>query len=147
MPKIKLTQEKYSLVDVEDYGELSTNSWCLSSSGYAKRGTKKLGKTTIHYMHRQIMGYPQGYVDHINGDKLDNRRKNLRVVNQSINGHNRHKINKNNTSGHRGIWFDRSRNKYCAEIWVNYKKYSKRFDTLTEALKQRNKWEEQLCSR
>lgn len=142
MQKIELTQGKYAIVDNDDFGRLSFNSWCLADSGYAKRGTKSNGKTTIHYMHRQITGAKIGeYVEHINGDKLDNRKANLRLVTQSINGHNRHGLNKNNTSGYRGVRFDRSRCKYTAEIWINYKKVSKRFDTIGEAIDQRKLWE------
>ena len=80
MQKIELTQGKYAIVDNDDFGRLSFNSWCLADSGYAKRGTKSNGKTTIHYMHRQITGAKIGeYVDHINGDKLDNRIENLEL--------------------------------------------------------------------
>jgi hypothetical protein len=44
-------------------------------------------------------------VDHINGDKSDNRRINLRVVTHKDNIDNRTKLNKNNTSGVRGVYF------------------------------------------
>lgn len=50
-----------------------------------------LGNGRKEYLHRFIMNPPKGYrVDHINGDSLDNRRKNLRLVDRSTNGHNRH---------------------------------------------------------
>lgn len=145
MPRIEITQGKYALVDYEDYTGLIRNRWCISDTGYAKRGTKSKGKTTIHYMHRQIMDYPKGSVDHINGDKLDNRKSNLRVVDQSVNGHNRKGLNKNNTSGYRGIWYDKYRNAYVAEIWVQYRKKSKRFQNLKDAIIQRKSWEDTLC--
>lgn len=142
MSKIKLTQGKVAIVDEEDYYNLSKNKWCISDNGYAKRGTKSNKKITIHYMHRQVMGYPKGKViDHINGNKLDNRKSNLRIVDQSTNGHNRRQLNKNNTSGYRGITYDKKRDKFVAEIWINYKKKSKRFNTLQQALKQRKAWE------
>lgn len=144
MQVIKLSRGQTCKVDKELLQELNKNSWYMATNGYARRGTKKNGKTTIHYMYRQIMGYPKGVVDHINGDKLDNRKSNLRVVNQSVNGHNRHGLNRNNKSGINGVYYDKARNKYVAEIWKNYKKISKRFDSKKQAIKQRKDWE-QLC--
>lgn len=141
MRNLELSRGQTVIIDDDAYSELAKNSWYLATNGYARRGTKKNKKTTIHYMHRQIMGYPDGYVDHINGNKLDNRKENLRAVSASVNGHNRHVLNKNNTSGHKGVTLDKKRNKFVAEIWVNYKKISKRFDTIEEAVKQRKDWE------
>jgi hypothetical protein len=67
-------------VDAEDFARLNDGPWHLAS-GYACR---KNGKAV--YMHRRIMGAQKGqYIDHINGDKLDNRRSNLRFCNQSQN--------------------------------------------------------------
>lgn len=145
MKKLKLSTGQYAIVDDEDYEKLSISFWCLSSGGYARRGTKTKGKTTTHYMHRELLGYPKGCVDHINGNKLDNRKSNLRAVNQSINQHNRHVINCNNTSGYAGITIDKNRNKFVAEIWINYKKKTKRFESLKDAIRQRQQWEQELC--
>lgn len=144
MLKIPLTQNKYALVDRGDYRELTKNSWCFSDTGYAKRGTKSKGKTTIHYMHRQIMKPNKGeYIDHINGNKLDNRRANLRICTQSVNGLNRKGINKNNTSGVRGVYYDKARGLYSAEIMVNRKKiYIGRYEKIDEAKRARQKAED-----
>lgn len=54
-------------------------------------------------------------VDHVNGDYEDNRKENLRLSDSSENGMNRGK-NKNNTSGVKGVMFDKSRGKYTAVI-------------------------------
>lgn len=123
MCKIELTKGCYALIDCEDLPLLNKNSWCVSSNGYAKRGTKSKGKTTIHYMHRVVTRAKKGeYVDHINGNRLDNRKSNLRVCDQSVNGLNRTSLNSNNTTGFAGVWFDKRRNKYSAEVMVNRKK-------------------------
>jgi len=55
-------------------------------------------------MHHLVIGYPPSgeQVDHINRNKLDNRRENLRFVSQSVNTMNRGKL-KNNTSGYIGV--------------------------------------------
>lgn len=78
-----LGRGKHTLVDADDYEWLSHWSWNLSRRGYASatitvsRGVKKK-----LCMHRLIMGTPmRGWeTDHINRDRLDNRRANLRIV-------------------------------------------------------------------
>jgi hypothetical protein len=73
--------------------------------------------------------WPSGNIDHINGDPKDNRIANLRICNQSQNNANA-KPNRRNTSGYRGVCFDKSRNKYVCRVG---KKHVGRFDTPTEA--------------
>lgn len=61
---------------------------------------------------------PEGtQVDHINGDRLDNRIENLRLVTQSQNQSNR-KINSSNTSGVKGVWWNAQCNKWQVSIQV-----------------------------
>jgi hypothetical protein len=60
-------------------------------------------------------------IDHINGNPLDNRWRNLRLATNSQNQWNRDK-QCNNTSGHKGVW--RKGNRWAATIWVNNKKLS-----------------------
>lgn len=85
-------------------------------------------------MHRLLMTSPTGtMVDHINGNGLDNRKENLRVVTNSQNLMNRGK-NKNNTSGYKGVLWDKVRNKWIALIGFNNKNiYLGRFFTKNEA--------------
>lgn len=92
----------------------------LSSSGDRKY-VKLSGKV---YLHRAIaermIGGPLGrqVVDHMNGDSLDNRRANLRVVSHMENIRNRTKLNKNNTSGHMGVRFKVERQRWQAYIML-----------------------------
>lgn len=68
-------------------------------------------------MHRQILGLPLRDVrqsDHINGDRLDNRRANLRVVTNAQNSQNKTRLNSNNTSGHKGVYWNKARGKWQA---------------------------------
>lgn len=95
------------LVDDEDYERLNKYKWCLSVAGYPCKSWRVDGRKTVILMHRMIMadeGYPLkgNDVDHINRDKLDNRKSNLRVVSHKENGWNLSK-NKNNTSGYPGV--------------------------------------------
>lgn len=67
--------------------------------------------------------WPDGFIDHINGDKLDNRIANLRVVTKSENCHNVG-LRKTNTTGLTGIVFDERKKKWRARISVSGKRHS-----------------------
>jgi len=111
MKKIKLTRGKLAIVDDEDFDFLNQWKWCFISSGYAGRAeriNKKRGKFIL--MHRLINKTPIGFeTDHLNRNKLDNRRSNLKTVTMSQNKMNTG-VQSNNTSGHKGVhWFKRDR--------------------------------------
>lgn len=136
MKKIKLTKGKYAIVDDEDFEFLSQFNWQCDSSGYAVRdiGGRKNKKRTL--MHSLLNKTPKGFhTDHINRNKLDNRKVNLRTTTPSQNILNS-KISKNNTSGYKGVqWY---KNRWVARIKFNYKTmYLGRFKLLSEALNTR----------
>ena len=115
MKRIPLYKKKiivdYAVVDDEDYEIVSLMKWRKSPRGYAVAKRSEL-------MHRIIMNPDSGlYIDHINHDKLDNRRANLRVVTQKMNMANR-VLNKNNKTGVKGVQF--FRNKYRVFIGAKY---------------------------
>jgi hypothetical protein len=128
MKYIKLTQGKKVMVDNLDFKWLNQWKWSYGKRGYATR-TIYLGKIDEKYkvknvyMHRLINKTPVGkQTDHINRNKLDNQRKNLRTVSKSINLHNVG-LRSTNTSGYKGVSFDRKRNRWEAYITVYYKKF------------------------
>jgi hypothetical protein len=94
--EIPLTNKKgqvlgIAIVDAEDYELVSQVRWYLIK-GYAHRSVKTEGKFIGLKMHREIIDAPKGVqVDHINGNKLDNRKINLRLCNNSQNQVNRGK--------------------------------------------------------
>src|SRR3990167_5692086 len=105
MKEIPLTKGKIALVDDEDFEWLSVYSWQFHNKGYANRieGWKKGNRHHI-LMHRQIMQPPNGLVvDHINGNRLDNRRSNLRICEYWQNGKNRIDA-KPHQSKYRGVY-------------------------------------------
>ena len=120
-----------------DYHELSKYAWHISPQGYAKRnGSKIVTGSPYTLMHRMILGLQdrEKMVDHKNGDKLDNRRENLRIVDNQGNQANS-KIPKNNTSGYKGVTWDKYRSKWIAQIMVNHRhRYLGRFDNITDAV-------------
>jgi hypothetical protein len=127
MKKIALTQGKFAKVDDFNYEVLNKFKWYAKKSGkmfYAYRNLK--GKSVL--MHAFIVGTPKGKdTDHIDGDGLNNQENNLRICTHSQNVINRGKY-KNNTSGFKGVFWDKKEKKWKVEIRVNKeKKYIGRF--------------------
>lgn len=93
--KIRLDRERFALVDAEDYGRLSRHRWfAVSQEGKWARAIRfhtKDGVRKAFYMSREILGItrPGIFVDHINGDTLDNRKANLRITDARGNQENR----------------------------------------------------------
>lgn len=132
MKEIILTQGKVALVDDEDFERLNKHKW-YCRNGYAVRMTKfSLGKRQAILMHREIISPPQGLVvDHINGDGLDNRKKNLRACTHAENIRNQ-KLNRLNTTGYKGVCVNSK--KWIARIKINGKLlYLGRYNTPEEA--------------
>lgn len=118
------------LVDDKHKEWLSDYSWCIAVNGYAVARIQ--GK--VVYMHRLLLLADKGQVvDHINGNKLDNRFSNLRLCTNAQNARNQ-KIRSNNTSGFKGVSWDKSHRKYHAYIKVNYRrKHLGYFDDIVDA--------------
>ena len=102
MREIPLTQGKVAIVDDADYAAVSQYAWHFNAcTGYAGRRDWQAKRYVL--MHRYIMAAPQGMeVDHINGDKLDNRRSNLRLATTLQNSHNT-ASQKGARSGYKGV--------------------------------------------
>ena len=137
MRQIELTQDKYALVDDEDYDFLAGLKWHAVKRGdnyYVQRTIIVKGVTKYIHMHREIMNPPRWMVvDHINGDALDNTRENLRVCTQGQNACNR-KSSKNSASKYLGVSWDSEKRRWRAQIRTNSKaKKLGRFKTELEA--------------
>lgn len=105
----------------------------ISPSGYRVIAYKGMR----FYTHRVIFLMNNGYlpkcIDHIDGNPKNNNIENLREASQGQNLCNR-VIGKNNTSGIKGVWWDKARNKWSAEIMLDgKKKYLGRFVDKSEA--------------
>jgi hypothetical protein len=124
MAEIKTKSGHVILVDDEDFERFGQHGWYLDSHGYPTRNVphpSRPGKRTTEKLHRAIMGLTVGgggEVDHANRDPLDNRRSNLRLCTKSQNQWNKGAYS-NNSSGFKGVTFDRSQGKWEARIRVD----------------------------
>lgn len=104
-----------ALIDIEDIDKIKNSKWCKDKNNYVKNSNQD-------YLHRVIMGESDLFVDHIDGNKLDNRKSNLRICCNADNLKNRVKLPSNNTSGILGVRYRADRNKWYAEIQFNKQK-------------------------
>ena len=125
---IKLTKGYFAKVDQADFMRLRIYSWMASNHKgrgytlYAQRTICEGRRRYTRMMHREIINPPKGmYVDHINGDGLDNRRANLRIVTAQQNNWNR-KFRKTGRSKYTGVTWDGRRDKWRADIYENRRK-------------------------
>lgn len=78
------------------------------------------GKRKGVYLHRYLMNFPKGlFVDHRDGNTLNNTRENLRVVTNAENQQNRVRLPSNNTSGHIGVYWSAKQKKWLAGIKIH----------------------------
>lgn len=128
------------LLDPEDAHVLARGNWYVTCSGYVRRDFKVDGRKLYELLHRVVLNAPEGaFVDHINGDKQDNRKSNLRLCSAGQNNMNRGP-SKTNQSGFKGVWYDPRRKKYRATIRANKKKHCLgSFDVAEEAADAYNK--------
>jgi hypothetical protein len=138
---IPVGSDRFAIVDDEDYEPLNKYAWSLHVGRYAiMRGN--WGNTSV-LMHHNVVGKPgRGFVvDHINGNGLDNRRCNLRIVSHGENLRNQKKPSKNNKLGQKLI----TQRKDCGLGYRVYwrergdkKQRRKRFSRLEDAIKFRD---------
>lgn len=111
------------LVDEEDYVRLK-DDWCfsISSHGYL-RAIKYIGvengkyKYNHTYFHKLVIKQRKGmFVDHINGNKLDNRKENLRICTPASSSRNTC-----SSKGYKGVFQNKRNGRWTAQITKNYK--------------------------
>lgn len=117
MKEIQLTKGKKAIVDEDVFNFLSQFNWYYGK-GYAMTMVSQPSGRTYIYMHKMLMfAGPGQIVDHINGDKLDNRRENLRLSSHYQNLANR-PAPVNNKTGYKGVSYNKTARKYTAQITV-----------------------------
>lgn len=119
-------------IDKNETERCSDYKWSLNKDGYAI--SSKDGKN--FYLHRYLVCAQKGeYIDHINYDRLDNRKENLRICTNSQNLMHRSSLASNNTTGYHGIIFRKDRNKFSVEIQANKQKiFIGHYDKVDDAI-------------
>ncbi len=130
MKKIKLTKGHHALVDDQDYAWLNQWKW-RSENGYAFTCLCRNHKIP---MQRVIIQAPNSkIIDHVNGNRSDNRRVNLRICSLADNNRNKG-MSKNNSSGYKGVYWQTGAKKWRAQIMKDRKLiYLGLFDSKHEA--------------
>ena len=143
----KITHER--LLEVLEYNqETGLFTWKTAISDKIKVGTRAGSKTQMNYIKIRVDNkyyrahilawfythgeWPEKMLDHINNVGTDNRMINLRLATASENRANS-RMRKNNTSGIKGVYFDKSKGKWCARVRFEGKVTRKLFDDLEEA--------------
>lgn len=151
----KYGKGKFAIIDEEDYNIISKygwfyhpNNWPDTKEGYACATKREniTNKPKTLRMHKLILNCPKGMeIDHINRNKLDNRKCNLRICTKSENRHNVG-VRSNSTSGIKGISFHKLTNKWQARIQINKKRITiGLFDNKNIALQEYKKYINKLC--
>lgn len=124
------------ITDIEFYDSFKNIQFNIESSGYA---IAVIENNVRKKMHHFVLEKKKGYViDHINNDRLDNRKQNLRYVTYKQNAYNR-KVGRNNKTGIKGVR-KTNNNTYEAGICVDYKNiYLGRFKNIEDAIEARKK--------
>jgi hypothetical protein len=126
---VPLTQGYEAIIDVEDVPLVERYIWQTLVSRHTVYGITKVkgdsGDSRVILLHRLILGAPPDLqVDHRDGDGLNNRRRgkdgNLRLASNAQNGRNG-RFRRNNTSGHKGVSWDKAKQKWEAYIMLNGK--------------------------
>lgn len=130
MKEIKLSRNQVAIVDDIDFEQLNKFKWSAKRSGsskysygfYAARNVIENGTLRTQYMHRLILGIDGTnlLVDHIDGNKLNNTRNNLRIATRAENNRNIGMLS-NNSSGFKGVTWNKKSKKFQARIKFNNK--------------------------
>lgn len=110
------------IFDIDDLSVIRSRDWYMDKDGYLASSYFYNGRRRFIMFHREVMhANSTQWVDHINRDKSDNRKCNLRCCKREENNRNRGLFS-TNTSGVTGVFFDKERGKWVANISYNKKR-------------------------
>ncbi len=140
--KVYLNEDKSNsfICDNSDWELLKQYKWCFNDRYVSTIINKK--RILIHRLIMQPLENQE--VDHIDNNPLNNKKNNLRICSSSENNMNRKKP-KNNTSGHKGVYFDKKAQKWRVYIQINKRtKYIGSYEDIETAIKYREKYEKEI---
>jgi hypothetical protein len=120
---------------ISNYGEVfdttsgKVRNTHIGGTGYYLVDLYKDTKRKTYKIHRLIATYfienpeQKGFVDHIDNNRLNNHPLNLRWATRNENNHNS-QLSKKNTSGVKGVYWNKRDKKWVARIFHNYKQYN-----------------------
>lgn len=134
MKTIPLPRGFEALVDDEDYTFLARFKWHYAD-GYAGTGIHIGGRTYLFKMHRIIMPCPNSAVeiDHIDRNRLNNQKHNLRYADDKGNGRNRG-LRSSNKSGYQGVWWWKKKKRWRTCVAADNKRFISLHRGLREAV-------------
>lgn len=105
--------------DKENLELVSQYTWCIHHKGYVMTKDYKNQFKDLR-LHRLIfnLNNPKLHVDHINHNKIDNRKSNLRICSNAENMRNKRLIS-TNKSGYKGVCWNKIKKKWISQIKVN----------------------------
>lgn len=116
-----------AVVDDDIFYKIKDRSWRVikvsNGAEYVGWKTSVKGKFKTVYLHRLVMGYPKGQVDHKHRNIFDNRRESLRIATHSQNQMNSRKRKTCTTSKYKNVYWNRKLKKWKAQIRVDGKDY------------------------
>ena len=131
----KYGKGKVALVDSEVYESIARYKWYVKPDGYVVRSTPRPNQKTV-LLHREILGARKGQiVDHINHNKLDNRKANIKLGTSQDNNLNNPHAKGYSKHKKSGLWQAECRHKYLglfnteSEARQAYLNARKAFDT------------------
>lgn len=124
--------------DIEDLPVIQGRSWYKDRDGYLVHSYYYMGHLRYVRFHRLVMNAKGSYiVDHIDRNRANNRKSNLRICERAENDRNR-SVYTTNTSGITGVHFDRKREKWTASItYENKRLFIGRFELKEDAIRAR----------
>lgn len=119
------TKGKQAMIDDDDYIMVSQWKWKFDKhTGYAVRNASYNGRAFVMYMHRLINNTPKGKItDHIDRNKLNNTKENLRTTDKSGNAYNSSRVYFPK-SGFGNVYYKKNRKNWEARVQVNKKPFT-----------------------
>jgi len=129
---------KQFIFDLCNYEKIKKYNWHVKYDGYVEAHDENNNYISLH---RLIFNFPDFHIDHINHNPSDNRVENLRLVSREQNQANT-KLRIDNTSGVKGVYYDKRHNRWMAYLQVAHQTYTRGFQNKQDAIEYRKHLEE-----